>query len=43
MCCKAWTNGLVAGDLPVQKRNKKIGLFDHDENSNESFAVLERE
>jgi len=42
LCCKVWTNGLVAVDLPVHKRNKKMGLFDHEENSNESFAVLER-
>jgi hypothetical protein len=43
VCCKAWANGRVAGGLPFQKGNKKIRLFEHEDNSKESFGVLERE
>jgi len=42
VCCKAWANGRAAGGLPFHKGNKKIRLFEHEDNSKESFAILER-
>lgn len=43
VCCTAWASDRAAGDLPVHKGNKKIRLFEREDNSKESFAVLERE
>jgi len=31
----------AAGGLPFHKGNKKIRLFEHEDNSKESFAILE--
>jgi hypothetical protein len=43
VCCTAQANNRAAGNHPVHKGNKKIRLFEHEDNSKESFVFLARE